>query len=148
MNNTFFLLKMTPLYKYHKCRLIKLVSNHHYTNCMMIRRYDEIGEIPYEYSSNLKLPVKKDMDNTTKTNLVNSLLDSWVKWVTVLKDLYAQLVKEDKEYKSTWFKMYNQAQAELDTANTLYKKYYITPKTRNVRLEMQAKLNAARNAST
>ena len=142
MSSLFFLLKINPLYKYHKNRLIKLLSNHHYINCMMIKRYKEIGEIPYEYSSNLKLPMK---DTTNSTTIVNTYLDSWVKWATTLKDLYGQLVKDDKEYKTTWYKMYNQAQADLDIANKFHKRYYVVP--RNVRLEMQAKLNAARNTS-
>ena len=114
---------------------------------MMIRRYNEIGEIPYEYSSNLKLPLSKDIDKATRINLVDSVLDSWVKWATSIKDLYAKLIEEDSEYKATWIKMYSQAQIDLEIANKFHKKYYIVPRTKNVRMEMQAKLNAARNAS-
>ena len=146
MHNLFCLLKMSQLYKYHKHRLAKLMSIHQYTNCLMIKRYDEIGEIPYAYTSNLKLPMKKDMDRTTKVSLINAVLDSWVKWATNLQELYAQLMKEDTEYKSIWSKMYLQIDSELDVANKMHEKFYVVPKTKNIRMEMRAKLDAAKNA--
>ena len=120
---------------------------HQYTNCLMIKRYDEIGEIPYSYSSNLKLPVKKDMERAAKVNLINTMLDSWVKWTNALQELYAQLIKEDEAYKAIWSKMYLQIHSESMKATQMHEKFYVVPKTKNIRMEMRAKLDAAKNAS-
>ena len=90
MNNLFYLLKMPQLYKYHKHRLAKLVNIHQYTNCIMVKRYNEIGEIPYAYESQLKLPIDSNMERSSKRNLINTVLDSWVKWIDSIKELYIQ----------------------------------------------------------
>ena len=150
MTNLFYLLKMSQLYKYQKCRLSKLMDVHLCTNELMIKRYNEIGEIPYEYSSHLKLPLGKT--DASQAELMNEVLDSWVKWETSAYELYTTLSNEDTEYRRTWRILARCAQSEMRVAQKVHNKYYVPindtqPKTRSVRMEMQAKLNAAKNAT-
>lgn len=143
MQNLFCLLEMSQLCNYHKKRLVKMICCHQHTNCLMIKRYNEAGEIPYEYNSALKYPLKADAD---KSSLVNAVLDRWVKWVADLSGLYKQLTEEDSEYRAYWTKMYHQLQHESDIANKAHQKYYAAPVTKSIRSELRAKLAAANAA--
>ena len=116
----------------------------------MIKRYNEISEIPYEYSSHLKLPLSKA--NASQAELMNEVLDSWVKWETSAYELYTTLSNEDTDYRKTWRILARCAQSEMKVAQRIHDKYYVPTngtqsKTKSVRMEMQAKLNAAKNAT-
>ena len=144
MTNLFYLLKMPQLYKQQKYRLFKLMECHQWTNTTMIQQYGEIDEIPYEYSSHLKLPLKQDMESSERTTLINEMLDSWLKWSTTLMELCTQLYQDNK---IVWKRLCVHSQNEVHMAQRMHDMYYTQPKTKNLRMELQAKLNAAKNAS-
>ena len=134
MTNLFYLLKMPTLYRCQRKRLPWLISTYDKTSTKLMDTYGELVETPYTFKSLLEYPV-----NSKSTALLNRVLDAWVDWGSKGKELYTAL---DGYY---WKKLYWDIQHDLNTAQHLHDKFSTPNKT--IRMEMKAKLNAARNAT-
>lgn len=116
--NIFYLLKMRKPYKYHKYRLMRLLTDYQATNIILVEKYHEAYKTPeFQFGNLVEYPIQKD-----KT-LLTTALNAWYTWVMTAKELYGKLVSENTDHSRFWKQLYLHAVNELEMAEYMKNKF-------------------------
>ena len=147
MMNLFCLLKMSHLYGQQRKRLNGLMSAFRQTNQLYINKYQEIPKVSTTFQRAFTTATPES------TNLIATVINSWISWETRGIDLYTQLLDqtEDGRERRLWIKLLSTSKTCLRRATMCKQKYApqnneadnsVTSTTTDIRQRMQEKLAA------